>query len=41
MTVSNCGKEAACAIDGKAINRTPRKSKRTESRLRAGMQMQP
>lgn len=40
MTVSNCGKGAACAIDGKVVDQAPT-SKRIESRPRAGMQMQP
>ncbi|MCV3206976.1 hypothetical protein OHD62_10010 [Mesorhizobium sp. YC-39] len=40
MAVRNCGKRAACAIDGKVVNQAP-KSKRLESRPRVGMQMQP
>ena len=40
MTASNCAGGATCIIDGKVVNRDP-KSKRIESRLRTGLQMQP
>ncbi|WP_245316244.1 hypothetical protein [Mesorhizobium wenxiniae] len=39
MSVSNCGKGAACAIEARCQSGT--KSKRTESPLRAGLPMQP
>ncbi|UDL88803.1 hypothetical protein LGH82_27405 [Mesorhizobium sp. PAMC28654] len=40
MAMKNCDRAAACTIDGKLIDRDP-KSYRSESRLWAGMQMQP
>jgi hypothetical protein len=40
MTMSNCGREATCAINGKVVDQAP-KSRRTESRPRAEIQMQP
>ncbi|CCV08770.1 conserved exported hypothetical protein [Mesorhizobium metallidurans STM 2683] len=40
MAARNCGQGATCTIDGKVVNQAP-KSKRTEGRLWAGMQMQP
>jgi hypothetical protein len=40
MAVRNCDREATCTIDGKLVDRAA-KSKRIESRLRAGMQIQP
>jgi hypothetical protein len=40
MTVSNCGRRATCAIDGKVVDRDP-KSNRIESRPRAVVQMKP
>ena len=40
MTASHCAGAANCIIDGKVVSRDP-KSKRIESRLRTGLQMQP
>jgi len=40
MAVNNCQGGAACAIGGRLVDRDP-KSSRVESRLWAGMQMQP
>ena len=40
MDVNNCRGGAACTIGGKPVDRDP-KSYRAESRLWAGMQMQP
>ena len=40
MTASHCAGAASCILDGKVVSRDP-KSKRIESRLRAGLQVQP
>ncbi|MET2830732.1 hypothetical protein [Mesorhizobium shangrilense] len=40
MAVKNCDRGAACTIGGKLVDRDP-KSSRNESRLWAGMQIQP
>ena len=40
MAVENCTAETTCTVDGKLVERDP-KSSRGESRLWAGMQMQP
>ena len=39
MTASNCTSGTTCIIDGKVVSRDP-KSKRIESRLRTGLQIQ-
>ncbi|WP_421916712.1 hypothetical protein [Mesorhizobium sp.] len=40
MAVKNCTAETTCTVNGKLVERDP-KSSRGESRLWAGMQMQP
>lgn len=40
ITASHCTGAASCIIDGKVVSRDP-KSKRIESRLRSGLQIQP